>query len=66
MKWVQAQPVFKGKPFVPAKSRRLLTVPEGVELPGDKRSQQRAEFDAAVAERERKRQVPGLPLPDES
>ena len=54
---LQAQPLPKGKVFVPAKSDRFLTIPEGFQLPGDQRSVQRAEFDSAMAAKERRQQV---------
>lgn len=58
----QALPLPRSKPFVPTKSDRLLTVPEAVELPGEKRRLQRAEFDAAKAERDLKQQVRPAPF----
>ena len=52
----------KAEPFQPSKSDRPLTTPDEVVLPGDVRSRQRAEFDAAVAERHRQQQVATHPV----
>lgn len=58
---VQARPAPGGHPFQPSKSDRLLTVPDDIVLSSDERSKQRAEFDAAVAERARQQKV-GRPV----
>ncbi len=56
----QARPKPRGEAFQVHQSERFLTVPDDVVLPGEERSQRRAEFDAAMAGKERRQKVLGL------
>lgn len=53
----QARPKPKGEAFEVKQSDKFLTIPDDVVLHGEERSKRRAEFDAAMAEKERRQKV---------
>ena len=56
----QARSKPNGEAFQVKRSDRYLTVPDDVVLHGEERSRRRAEFDAAVGEKERRQKVQSL------
>ena len=55
--FLQARPRPQGEAFQVKQSDKYLTVPDDVVLHGEERSKRRAEFDAAMVEKERRRKV---------